>query len=111
MCAIRQWPNAAKLVTLWFCMKNHIKMAKICIFGPEKVIYDPSNHTDCLKTLYWHFLYVHRDLERKKCNLQKIQKNIFIFLGGFGPFLVTLNHSALLAKCRLTSHTDPYKTV
>ena len=85
MCAIRQWPNAAELVNLWFCTKNHLKMAKMCIFGPEKVIYDPSNHADSLKTLSWHFLYVHRDLERRKCNLKK--KLGKINFSGFWPFL------------------------
>ena len=84
MYVIRQWPNAADLINLWFCTKNHLKMAKMCIFGPEKVIYDPSNHADSLKTLSWHFLYVHRDLERRKCNLKKKEKNNF---SGFWLFL------------------------
>ena len=51
MCAIRQWPNAAELVNLWFCTKNHLKMAKVCNLGQLKVIYGSSNHADTLKTL------------------------------------------------------------
>ena len=64
MCAIRQWPNAAKLVNLWFCTQKHQRMANVCIFGSKKVIFDPSNHPDPLKTLFQDFLYVLRDLER-----------------------------------------------
>ena len=87
------WENhTAKSSNLWYCTKNHTLMAKTCSFGPKKVIFDPSNHPDPFKTLFWHFLFVHRDQEMKRGKLQRNSEK-FIF-GGFGHFWITLNQSA-----------------